>query len=100
MSSLPIFSSDLQRTIWVQGQLKLNRASFASIARDIGCSRVTVSNAMFRAADPQERAIAKQLGVTQRELFPERFDSRGNRLHAVKNSAPTPTHNVNNEQAA
>ena len=100
MTSLPIFSDQQDRTLWVQVQLKKLGLSFSAIAREHGWSRTAVRNAMYQANDPQERAIAETLGVTQRELFPERYGPRGNRKHAVKNSARVPTHNVKSEQAA
>jgi lambda repressor-like predicted transcriptional regulator len=100
MTSLPIFSDQQERTYWVQMQLKKLGLSFSAIAREHGWSRTAVRNAMYQANDAQERAIAETLGLTQRELFPERYGPRGNRKHAVKNSAAPQSHNVKSEQAA
>jgi Ner family transcriptional regulator len=100
MSLLPTFSSDRERTFWVQARLKLLNTSFAAIARENSWSRNTVRGAMFMALDAQERAIAEKLGVTQQALFPERYDAEGNRLHAVKNTPQRGTHNVNKREAA
>jgi lambda repressor-like predicted transcriptional regulator len=103
MSLLPPISNNpnsRERSLWAQAELKRIGSSLAEIARENGWSRPCVSNAMFRAADPQERAIAAKLGVTQQQLFPERFNPQGKRLHRVKNSAPITAHNVKSGQAA
>ncbi|EGX99848.1 hypothetical protein AZA_19560 [Nitrospirillum viridazoti Y2] len=84
MTTLPVFASPRERSIWVQAQLRLSNQSFSQIARDNGWSRVVVTNAMYVASNPQEVAIAAALGVSQQELFPERFDRNGIRLHVVR----------------
>ena len=76
MTSFPTFASDFERSVWVQATLKLAHKSFASIAREHGWHRTAVGQAMYRASDPQEKAIAEALGVAQRALFPERFEIR------------------------
>jgi len=75
-------------------------SSYAAIAREIGCERQTVQQAMSIASDPQERAIAQKLGVTQQQLFPERYDARGHRLHPVKNSGLHAPGNVKESRVA
>jgi len=89
MTSLPTFNDPRQRSIWVQAQLQLAGISFAAIARVHGWNRRAVANAMQTASDPQEKAIAAALGVTQEQLFPERYDAEGNRLHHVRQHTGT-----------
>ncbi len=86
MPNLPTFNGTHQRSIWVQGELRLKGTSFSDIARQNGWSSRAVSAAMYVPSDPQERAIAEALGVTQQELFPERFGEDGRRLHRVRES--------------
>jgi Ner family transcriptional regulator len=84
MTFLPTFTDARERNVWVQAQLRLAGTSFAAIARVHGWSRRAVSQAMTSASHPQEKAIAAALGVTQEQLFPERYDQEGNRLHQVR----------------
>ena len=89
MTSLPTFTDARERNVWVQAQLRLANTSFAAIARAHGWSRRAVSQAMVSPSHPQERAIADALGVTQLELFPERYDRDGIRLHHVRQHTGT-----------
>jgi lambda repressor-like predicted transcriptional regulator len=100
MASIPSFESALDRTLWVQHQLRAAGSSFAAIALRNEWSRGAVAKAMYAPSDPQERAIADQLGVRQQDLFPERFDPRGRRKHPVKNRASAPAGNVKESRAA
>jgi lambda repressor-like predicted transcriptional regulator len=77
----------LERTLWVQMQLRLKQMNFSTIARELGCHRQEVSMAMRLPLYRQEKAIAEALGVTVRELFPERYDEDGNRIHAVRENS-------------
>ncbi len=44
-----------------------------------------VRRALFQPSFPQELALANALDLTVQQLFPERYDSDGNRLHFVRN---------------
>ena len=88
MLTLPSFDTARERSFWVQAQLRLAGTSFAAIARTKGWSRAAVANAMLVPSDPQERAIADALGISQQELFPERYDAAGKRLHLVRGLPP------------
>jgi lambda repressor-like predicted transcriptional regulator len=68
-------------------QLRLKHQNFSTIARDNGWHRQQVSMAMHIPCYPQEKAIADALGITVRELFPERYDEDGTRLHAVRENS-------------
>ncbi len=72
------------RSIWVQGQLRLHGASFAAIARGLGISARAVGQAMFMPNHRVELALAAALGLEPRQLFAERYDAAGRRLHAVR----------------
>lgn len=102
MTRLPTFRDARERSIWVRAQLLFIGKSYADIARENGWSRRAVSNAMTNPSDPQERAIAAALGVTQADLFPERYDrATGKRLHHVRdNTAFTGKGNVKHNEAA
>lgn len=80
------FASQMERRQWVLFQLRLRGESFASLAVELGVSRNSVGQALDLPSDRVERAIAAKLGMGQRELFPERYDGRGRRLHAVRES--------------
>ena len=99
MTSIPTFETHLHRTRWVQTELLLLGSSFAAIAAQHGWSRGAVAKAMYAPSDPQERAIAEALGVSQEELFPERFDN-GRRIHPVKNRGTGVAGNVKESRAA
>ena len=81
MANCTIPSDSQERLGWVLYQLKARRSSFATIARKLGNDRSTVRRAMFQPSYPQEKAIADELGITVRQLFPERYDAEGNRRH-------------------
>lgn len=85
----------------MKAQLELKGSSFAAIAEELGCRRQSVQQAMHQPSDAQERAIAKKLGVTQQQLFPERYDPRtGRRLHEVKHSGGEAASNVKESRVA
>ena len=73
-----------QRAKWVQYQLKLRGKSFASIARSHGWSRYAVRACLHVPSYPQEVAVAEALGITPLQLFPERYDQDGTRLHRIQ----------------
>lgn len=83
MSDPTIPTRSLERTLWVQGQLRLKGSSFAAIARQHGWKRRGVAMAMHVPSYPQEKAIADELGLSVPQLFPERYDQSGNRLHPI-----------------
>ncbi len=101
MTTIPPFGSPRERTIWVQATLLLLNTNFSKIGREHGWSGNAVALAMYRPSDPQEKAIADALGVSQRELFPERYDEDGNRLHLVHKMSPhRKRRNVKQQDAA
>jgi lambda repressor-like predicted transcriptional regulator len=100
MNPVPPFKNAIHRSGWVQTELRMIGSSFSAIALENGWSRNAVSAAMHRASDPQEKAIAQALDVRQCDLFPERYDAEGDRLHPVKDKAFQPAGNVKHRRAA
>lgn len=81
-TSIP--TSPRERQQWVLFQLKLRGESFASVGVKEGVSKSSVRQALTEPSFRIEKALAKTLGLTPRELFPERYDARGRRLHQVR----------------
>lgn len=85
MSTQKIIPSEpRERSLWVLGQLRLRGESFASIGLKHGKSRYAARMAMFQPSAEMEKALADALDLKPRELFPERYDARGRRLHQVR----------------
>ncbi|MBN9530554.1 MAG: helix-turn-helix domain-containing protein [Alphaproteobacteria bacterium] len=81
----------LPRAAWVQAKLKCAGTSFSDIARDLGVSRQTVAQTMWRPNARIELAIAQAVGVEVTTLFADRFDAAGNRLHRVRGGSAEST---------
>ena len=64
--------------------MRLRGKSLRRIAKSIGITPVAVSAALGIPSFRAEQAIAEALGLTPQQLFPERYDGAGNRLHLVK----------------
>lgn len=73
-----------ERQGWVLFQLKLMGESFASVGREMGVSHTSVRQALTEPSFEIEKALAAKLGVTVRQLFPERYDTKGRRLHQTR----------------
>lgn len=58
---------------WVQYQLKLNRSSFAHIARSLGVSRQAVTQSVYSPSERVADKIAAELKTSKKRLWPERF---------------------------
>jgi Ner family transcriptional regulator len=81
---LPRFTSSLERRLWVISQFKYTGSSLSEIARKAGIHRSLLDNAFDRPNDRAERIIATALGLTQQQLFPDRFNNQGQRLFRVR----------------
>lgn len=73
-----------ERQAWVLFQLKLRGESYSSIAEREGVNRTSVRKAMTEPSFTMEHAIAETLELTVQELFPERHDATGRRLHQTR----------------
>ncbi|SON55770.1 putative transcriptional regulator [Hartmannibacter diazotrophicus] len=73
--------------MWILFQLRLKGESFTSLARKIGCSQQAVTQVSGgKPSFEIEKAIAKELGVPHADLFPEHFDSAGERIPLLRTS--------------
>ena len=95
-------TSPHERMLWVGAQMKLRGTSLAKLARDNGWGKQAMYFAMRAPSYPQEKIIAETLGVEVRDLFPERYDSTGNRIHPIRGSkaGEGPESNVEGRAAA
>ncbi len=80
-------SDSRERAAWVQYQLRLRAISFAEIAKKLGCTRQVLARALQTPMLRQEQAIAEAIDLTPEQLFPERYDGNGRRLHRVRAAA-------------
>ncbi|PKP68143.1 MAG: hypothetical protein CVT83_06455 [Alphaproteobacteria bacterium HGW-Alphaproteobacteria-5] len=76
-----------ERAVWVLGQLRLRGESYASISRKAGKSRFAARQAMYQPSAELERALADALEMPVHQLFPERFDGKGRRIHQERGAA-------------
>jgi lambda repressor-like predicted transcriptional regulator len=67
------------RRAWVIGRLHGQGITAADIAVREGVSPAAMSRVMTEPNSHLEEVIAKAIGLSARELFPERFDADGNR---------------------
>ncbi|MCA0303513.1 MAG: helix-turn-helix domain-containing protein [Proteobacteria bacterium] len=91
------------RRAWVGYQLKLRGTTFAELARQEGVSGSAVRFALLVPSYHLEEVIAGALGLTARDLFPERFDATGRRLGPIRpryRKARPAEGNVQNSRAA
>ena len=91
------------RRAWVHYQLRVRQTSLRRIADAEGVCVSALANALMMPSSHLEDAIAKAIGLRVQELFPERFDSSGQRIHRTRQqsrSRPAPTRNVKDGRAA
>jgi len=81
-----------ERAAWVIYQLSLKGTSLRQLGKKHGWTGRAVGNALRHPSFPQEQAIAAALGMDVKQLFPERYDSTGRRLHQVRAKATTAGH--------
>lgn len=82
--SASIFRDPRQRALWVLFQLRLQGKNFKTVGEEIGISGSNVRDALFRSNWRVEKKLAEAVGVPIEELFPERYDAKGNRLIEVR----------------
>lgn len=68
------------RRAWAQYRLALIGLAFTDLAVEVGVTAQAISNTFDRPNSRLESFIAGKLDVTAQQLFPERFDARGNRI--------------------
>jgi lambda repressor-like predicted transcriptional regulator len=92
-----------ERREWIKGQLRLKGFSLRRLATQEGVCPQAVCGALSHPSSHLEEVIAAPLGMTARQLFPERFDAKGNRLGWSRKQQRTTRQtacNVEEEQAA
>ena len=62
-----------ERNIWIMYQLRMNKSSFAKLARQYGVTAQTVRRAIYIKYPKWERRIADVIGLTPSEIWPERY---------------------------
>jgi len=85
--------------VWVVGQLRLRGTSLRRLAGEAGVSQQAMSHALTAPSSYLEAVIAEALGLTPRQLFPERFDDAGNRLHWTREPQRTTRRRAGNVQS-
>jgi Ner family transcriptional regulator len=73
-----------ERRAWLLYQLRIRGKSFRSLAAEAGVSPQAVTHAILNPSSYLEPLIAEAIGLTAPELFPERFDPTGRRLHQTR----------------
>lgn len=92
-----------ERLAWALYQLKLRDLSLRRLSLGAGWNPDTLRSAFFLPSLPQERVIAKALALKVEDLFPERYDTDGNRIPKVrerKRSAGQPARHGKKVRAA
>ena len=105
-----ILADPKKRARWVVYQLSIQGKSLASVARNAGVKRQQPSKALREPYPKAEAIIARELGMTPQQLFPERYDEFGlpkrktpGRKRGVSSPKDTSAHargNVNRRSAA
>ena len=84
-----------ERRAWVVINLRARGLSLRGLSVRDGHSGNYYNNALYRPLYPAEIAIAEALGLTAPQLFPERFDRSGRRLHHVRSQSNAPAALIN-----
>lgn len=102
-ATLDIPKMPAERRAWVIYQLRIRGLSLSRLARDEGVSHQAMSLAFTTSSSHLQETIAKAIGLTARQLFPEYFDASGNRLTWTRErqrSTRPARDNVQSEEAA
>lgn len=75
MTTLKPPKNPTSRALWIKHELEKKGFSYAQIAREEGVSRQAVRNAVYTPYPRMERAIAKRLGLTVQQIWPDRHPS-------------------------
>lgn len=89
-----------ERRVWICGQLKLKGKSLRQLAKQEKVSHQAMSTALVTSSSHLEVVIAKALGLTAQQLFPERFADTGERLHWTREPQRITAHNLDNSGRA
>ena len=84
LETLVLPKNPAMRRAWLVYQLRLRGLTLSELARREGVSRVAISRTMVMPNSHLEPVIAHVLGITPQELFADRFDASGRRLHPTR----------------
>ncbi|MFT0860600.1 helix-turn-helix domain-containing protein [Ancylobacter sp. G4_0304] len=80
-STSDIPKNPAERREWIRMRLRLAGHTWRSLARQIGVSHQAIQQtASGRSSIPIEEALARTLGFTAQELFPEHWSTDGARI--------------------
>lgn len=65
----------------IKAALRKRGLSLSSVSRRLGLDRDSARHALARPWPRVERAIARALGVTPQEIWPDRYDAAGRPKH-------------------
>lgn len=82
------------RRAWVQYRLRLIGLAFTDLAIEAGVTAQAISNTFDKSNSRIESFIAGKLGITAKQLFPERFDALGNRIVRERRRSSDPHHSA------
>lgn len=85
-TGLIIPKNTAERRLWVIFELKRKGLSLSKIARSLDVTRQSVRSALSEPSARIEQAIANALELPVEQLFFERFDADGNRIHHTRPS--------------
>lgn len=83
-SSNEVPTNPRARRAWVIFKLHSAGSSFREIAEREGVSIQAVSDCMTQASARLEEAVARAIGLSVQQLFPERFNATGKRLFSTR----------------
>lgn len=83
-AKLDIPKNPAERRGWIITQLWLRGTSLRAVGAAAGKSHQSMSYALRAPSAECEELIARALGLTALQLFPERFDAAGVRLHRLR----------------
>lgn len=69
------------RGAWVACALRLRGSSLSALARAEGVTASALSHVMTKPNRHLEAVIARAIGLTPQQVWPERFDADGERRH-------------------
>ena len=66
-------TDQFERQVWLVAMLRLEKSSYAALAREQGVSRNVVRKAAYHRYPKMERVIADKIGYAPELIWPERY---------------------------
>lgn len=99
LTKLDVPKNPAEKQAWVIYQLRIRGWSLRTLGREHGVTGQAMSSALRVSSARLEPIIARELGLTVRELFPERFAANGRRIGYPHNPQPKPEQNESQRQS-